>query len=84
MPLFCCSKCGRVENTASSLYWVRDRAEPPLCSACDPKIGKWHGLFEKEPADNRYVEGEDGFLYLPSELAPGGYFHGRVKAEGKG
>lgn len=60
MPLFKCEQCGCVENTALSNYWTRnlnwDRLpEPPnhpaLCSACDPKIGKWHNQFPQRPWD---------------------------------
>ena len=60
MPLFKCSSCGCVENTACSNYWVRGDG-PALCSACDPEIGVWHGLFRKRDAAE-YVEGPDGFL----------------------
>ena len=49
MSLFKCSKCGCIENTATSRFWVRKKDEPPLCSQCDPKIGKWHGLFPRRP-----------------------------------
>lgn len=68
MPVFKCSKCSCVENTAVCNYWVRavDK-EPPLCSACDPKIGKWHGLFLKMPADGMVEEG--GFLVTIEEAA---------------
>ena len=64
MPLFKCSKCGGVENTACSNYW----AGATLCSACDPKIGKWHGLFPRLNPDD-YVEGPDGFLVKREERA---------------
>lgn len=53
MPLFKCSECGCVENTALSNFWP-DTAMgklPPLCSECDPKIGKWHSEFPKPPWD---------------------------------
>ena len=52
MPLFECSKCHCVENTALSNYaWnhLHDGL-PPLCSECDPEIGKWHGQFTNERA----------------------------------
>jgi hypothetical protein len=61
MPLFKCEQCGCVENTALSNYWTRNlvftdnhvTATPPtnpaLCSACDPKIGAWHGEFPQRP-----------------------------------
>lgn len=46
MSLFACSKCDCIENTACSNFWTRGK-NPPLCSVCDPKIGEWHGLFER-------------------------------------
>lgn len=53
MPLFACSKCGCVENTALGNYWrAASRGEPVLCSECDPAIGHWHGRFPKEPASD--------------------------------
>lgn len=62
MPLYRCSKCGCVENTALGNYWIdqRDR-KPALCSECNPAIGKWHGEFEKASADS-YATDERGFL----------------------
>jgi hypothetical protein len=48
MATFRCGKCGCNEDTALCNYWsarVRDRL--PVCSACDPKIGKWHGQFPR-------------------------------------
>jgi hypothetical protein len=58
MPLFKCSQCGCVENTALSNWAIRflykredGSALPPLCSACDPAIGKWHGEFPQRPWD---------------------------------
>jgi hypothetical protein len=71
-PLFACSKCGTVENTATSMYWVRGDG-PALCSACDPKLGKWHGLFPRENADEAgYVlRAEDSpFLTRPTAVPP--------------
>lgn len=51
MPLFECSKCGAADNTAVGNFWsFHMDKQPPLCSECDPEIGKWHGLFEKQPA----------------------------------
>lgn len=52
MPLFICSRCKCVENTALSGYWFGDR-EKPFCSECDPKIGKWHGAFSKQKWDGK-------------------------------
>ncbi len=67
MPIFKCSKCGMMENTAPALYWTRKEDEPPLCTLCDPKIGKWHGMFKREPVPPDYVEGPDGFVYHPKD-----------------
>jgi hypothetical protein len=73
MSLFRCSKCGCVENTALSRYWMREE-KPPLCSECDPEIGKWHGAFPKEDADaTGYVADKSGFL----RRKPGGDDRGR-------
>lgn len=83
MPIFQCQKCGCVENTALSGFWLRDmrflRAKregrevekgPALCSACDPEIGVWHGEFEQLAATSfGYILGEDGFLYSPTDPA---------------
>lgn len=73
MPLFKCEQCGTVENTACSNYWVRSYGlkegtptPPALCSACDPEIQEWHGMFDQEPATG-YMLGADGFLYGPEE-----------------
>lgn len=53
MPLFDCSQCGTVDNTALTDYWTRVRdKQPPLCSAC--LTGEWHGVFERhQPAPNQ-------------------------------
>ena len=63
MPVFACTRCNAAENTALCGYWERRYAQqravfkdpaaltsPPLCSACDPALRKWHGLFPKESA----------------------------------
>ena len=43
MSYFECSKCGCAEDTALCYYWsAKLRQTPMLCSACDPKIAKWH------------------------------------------
>lgn len=77
MPLFKCSKCGALENTALGNYWMPSvEGRPVLCSECDQ--GKWHGLFDKTtPEAEGLIECDDGFYYLPEEIAPGGYFAGR-------
>ena len=62
MPLFQCSECGCVEDTALCNFWsARLRQTPAVCSACDPRIAKWHGQFFKEPAQD-WVTDERGFL----------------------
>jgi len=65
MPIFVCSKCHCLENTACCEFWCRDREKnPPLCSECDPEIGKWHGSFPKTPYDPKIHKVE----WLPREL----------------
>jgi hypothetical protein len=62
MPLFPCSKCNCIEDTALSHYWsARLRQTAAVCSACDPTIGKWHGEFPKESAHG-WVTDRSGFL----------------------
>jgi hypothetical protein len=64
MPLFCCSKCGCVEDTALCRYWsARLRRMPPLCSACDPAIARWHGEFPQQSAEaEAWVTDQHGML----------------------
>lgn len=53
MPLYECSKCHAVENTALGYYWVAQLDEkPPECSECHE--GEWRGRFPK-----RIVTGAD-------------------------
>jgi hypothetical protein len=62
MPLFPCSKCNCIEDTALCHYWsARMRQTPAVCSACDPTIGKWHGEFARETAEG-WINGRNGFL----------------------
>lgn len=56
MPLFRCDKCGCVENTALSNYWMVHKSDEHLCSECDPEIAAWHGRFEKRPADGMLID----------------------------
>jgi hypothetical protein len=51
MSLFLCTECGCIENTACCNYWVRKDKAKPICSACDPDIGRWHGRFERRVPD---------------------------------
>jgi hypothetical protein len=48
MATFRCGKCGCHEDTALCNYWsARVRDLLPVCSACDAKIGRWHGQFPR-------------------------------------
>jgi len=76
MPIFECTKCGCIENTACSNYWEQKcpidggDSKPFLCSECDPEIGKWHGMFEKRSAKGMILM-DDGFLYSKEEFEKG-------------
>jgi hypothetical protein len=54
VSLFVCDECDTVENTALAGphgYWLRNEYGhdgKARCSACNPEIGKWHGLFPRE------------------------------------
>lgn len=58
MSLFICSNCGCLENTALCGYWFRTKMDEPLCSECDPRIGKWHGCFPKKKWEGEEVLNE--------------------------
>jgi hypothetical protein len=61
MPLFICTKCGCVDNTALCRYWeLSYNKEKILCSKCDPKIGRWHGAFprRKPKSGVKYINRE--------------------------
>ena len=76
MSLFRCTKCGCVENTATSNYWLLRGDAEPLCSECDPKIGKWHGKFEKRSAVGMLIDQHDeihGIDYVNSDTFPKHY-----------
>jgi len=78
MPLYACTKCDGYDNTALTNYWQHCRearatkTEPtPLCSACDPEIGAWHGMF---PQRTRVDAGltvidSQGHLWTPEQAA---------------
>lgn len=86
MPLFRCETCNCVENTATSNYHTRrfdvanetvvkrNPLPPALCSACDPQIGQWHGLFTQRSADGMLV-GHDGYLWHQEEFDKGWVHH---------
>ncbi len=62
-----------MDNTALAGYWGHGFDDPdgipkkPLCSLCDPTIGKWHDHFEriKMPADSEV--GPDGFVHTKGD-----------------
>lgn len=65
MPLFKCSKCEAVENTALGDFWTNQIE--PICSECE--TGKWHGEFPKINATEfGYYKDSDGFIYSPEEV----------------
>jgi hypothetical protein len=74
MSLFMCRNCGCVDNTAMGNYWwtVHSEHKPPLCTECDPEIGKWHGQFPKRSAAGMFVD-QDGHLWHGHEDLPIGY-----------
>ena len=50
MSIFQCGACGCADDTALCRYWsARVRDAVPICSVCDPKIGRWHDQFPREP-----------------------------------
>jgi len=73
MPLFECTGCGAIENTAISNYWSQqlDHFSPnnefdpatfkPKCSEC--VTGTWHGHFPKRIAKD--------VGYVPDPKMPG-------------
>lgn len=65
MPLFHCTNCGCVENTAVGNFWSCRTA--PQCSEC--KTGMWHGKFVKQSAVGYQLD-TDGFLWGPDEQVP--------------
>ena len=63
MPLFECSQCGAVDNTALGNFWEREsKGLLRLCTECDE--GKWHGVFPKRNAKEagHVPRGKDRFL----------------------
>jgi hypothetical protein len=72
MPLFKCSQCGCVENTALCRYWWNHHflKKPPLCSLCDPEIGKWDDQFARKSAAG-FKRDQDGYLWSQKEIDGG-------------
>ena len=83
MSLFACSKCKTIDNTATSGYWFRGEGQPPLCSACDPAIGKWHGCFRRTKFNRIFWTSEDGRYVSRRWFAPTVLvWHIKVKSRG--
>jgi len=75
MSLFKCRKCGCAEDTALCHYWSARLQETALvCSACDPKIAKWHGEFPREPFELHHEREIERFLEFSWAQHPNGDF----------
>ena len=62
MPLFKCSKCGCIDNTALGNYWMAAKGEA-TCSECH--TGTWHGRFPKLQHDEAGITLQpDGFYAI--------------------
>lgn len=83
MSLFECSNCHCIENTACCNYWslVHLEKKPPLCSECDPAIGKWHGRFTKKSAEGMLIDNH-GHLWSVKQIEAG-YLPPQVNIVGK-
>lgn len=47
MSTFLCARCGAIENTATSDYWIDVmEGNKLICSKC--KTGVWHNRFERK------------------------------------
>jgi hypothetical protein len=71
MPFFQCTKCGCAEDTSLSHFWsARLRETAPVCSACDPGIGKWHNEFPRQSlAEGGWIRNKQtGFLWNKGEV----------------
>ena len=60
MPLYLCSRCGALENTALGDFW--SRMDTPLCSECSR--GKWHGAFAKKFPKKSEYQTEKGTKFI--------------------
>ncbi len=71
MPYFQCSRCQCVEDTSLCRYWSdRFREDPPVCSACDPDIGRWHDQFPRQyPEEGGWIlDKRSGFFWQKGEV----------------
>ena len=79
MALFVCDECGCLDDTNTSRFWRRVlEGLSPLCSLCDPDIGKWHNRFMRyqytgmEPVINR----DEEWVAYTKEVARYNRWHG--------
>jgi hypothetical protein len=71
MSLFQCCKCGCAEDTTLCHYWsARVRDVRPMCSACDPSIGQWHGEFARVPFKLQHKQEVEQWLGLSLDFPP--------------
>lgn len=71
MSLYMCRVCGCVENTACANYWCdTSDGKAPVCSECDPEIGRWHGGFPKRSAVGMLVD-QSGHLWSKGQVDDG-------------
>jgi hypothetical protein len=71
MSLFRCTRCDTIDNTALGGYHAQANgaAHAPLCSACDPEIGQWHGEFPRRVVTAEWLTCPRGTLWLPHQAA---------------
>ncbi len=69
MPLFECTGCHCVENTAVCNFWTSAGGGKALCSECDPAIGRWHLKFEKRPAADVRAKNPEEFKMTDQYIA---------------
>jgi len=69
MSLFACEECQCIENTATCMYWSRGDGKK-LCSECDPRMGKWHGIFKKRSAVGMLID-QSGHLWSQEQADAG-------------
>ncbi|MCC6775610.1 MAG: hypothetical protein IT537_03080 [Hyphomicrobiales bacterium] len=81
MPLYMCTRCGSVENTALGEYWrqeieAHENGKPlePKCSACI-EGGAWHGQFERRRADGYVSDAAGRYIYSKAEVEAGSFAH---------
>lgn len=67
MPIFECSRCKCIDNTALTDFYRRRRlGKEPLCAGCDPNIGVPNRTIPGVAAKGMLL-GSDGFLYPKNE-----------------